>query len=164
MSSFRIRPRFRDIIVSDKDELERALCVALEQEKRFNFYYLPGHLCVKIHPVERNLWSPQLDLSFEQEGETVIIRGLYGPNPTLWALFFFGYVVIGILALFLGLWGYSMWMMGRDASILWSIPVLGLVALLLYIISQAGQKLGAQQLFDIHHFYEDFTRHRIKVR
>jgi uncharacterized membrane protein len=104
-----------------------------------------------------------LDLSFEQEGETVIVRGLYGPKPTLWVLFFFGYAIIGLLTLFLGIWGFSVWTLGGDASILWAIPGLGVAALILYLVSQAGQKLGAQQMFEIHHFYEGITKDRIIV-
>ncbi len=164
MSSFRIRPRFKHFIKTEKDELERTIREALTHEKQFVFYHLPDHICIKIHPSERHVWSPQLDLSFEQEGETVIVRGLYGPNPTLWALFFFGYVIIGLMSLFLGIWGLSVWMIGGSPSILWAIPGLALAALILYLFSQTGQKLGAQQLFDIHHFYEGITRHRIIVR
>jgi len=163
MSSFRIRPRFRHVIKTDKDELQRTISAALEQEKRFSFYHVPDYICVKILPSERHVWSPQLDLSFEQEGDTVIVRGLYGPNPTLWVLFFFGYVIIGLLTLFLGIWGLSVWMIGGDTTILWAIPGLGVAALLLYFFSQTGQKLSAQQLFDIHHFYEGITHDRIIV-
>ena len=163
MSSFRIRPRFKHIIKTDKDELERTISAALAQEKRFSFYQFPDHICIRINPGERHIWSPQLDLSFEQDGENVIVRGLYGPNPTVWVVFFYGYVITGLLSLFLGIWGFSAWSIGGNASILWAIPVLGIVALILYLISQAGQKLGAQQLFDIHHFYEGITHDRIIV-
>lgn len=163
MSSFRIRPRFKHFITADKEELERRISMALAQEKQFTYYHIPDHICIKIHPSERHIWSPQLDLSFEQEGETVIVRGLYGPNPTLWALFFFGYILLGLFAIFLGIWGLSVWMIGGDISILWGIPGLGLAAFLLYLFGQTGQKLGAQQLFDIHHFFETITTDRILV-
>ena len=163
MSSFRIRPRFKHFIKTNKDELEHTIRTALAQEKLFVFNHVPGHICIKIHPRESHVWSPQLDLSFEQEGETVIVRGLYGPKPTLWVLFFFGYAIIGLLTLFVGIWGFSVWTLGGDASILWVIPGLGVAALILYLVSQAGQKLGAQQMFEIHHFYEGITKDRIIV-
>ncbi len=163
MSSFRIRPRFKHFIRIDKNGLEHIILTALAQEKLFVFLHVPGHIFIKIHPSERHVWSPQLDLSFEQDGETVIVRGLYGPNPTLWALFFFGYAFIGLMALFLGIWGFSVWTLGREASVLWALPGLGVASLILYLVSQAGQKLGAQQMFEIHHFYEGITRDRIAV-
>ncbi|WOK09165.1 hypothetical protein RT717_11010 [Imperialibacter roseus] len=164
MSSFRIRPRFKHRVEAvQKHELESTICAALEQNKQFTFTHFPDHLYIKINPGQRHIWSPQLHLSFDQEGSDVTVRGLYGPNPTIWAFFFFGYVAIGILALFLGMWGASLWSLGRDASILWSIPGLFFVALSLYAFSQAGQKFGAQQMFDIHHFYESVAHDKVIV-
>ena len=164
MSSFRIRPRFKHFIRTDKEELEQSISAGLANEKLFVFQQIPGHVCIKIHPSERHVWSPQLDLSFEQEGDTVIVRGLYGPNPTLWVLFFFGYAIIGIVSLFLAIWGFSVWTLGGDTYFLWALPVLGVAAIILYLVSQTGQKLGAQQMFDIHHFYEGITKDRIVVQ
>ncbi len=164
MSSFRIRPRFKHLIRgTQKDELESAVCLALEHNEQFVFNYLPDHIYIKIHPDTRHIWSPQLHLSFEQGGNDVVVRGLYGPNPTVWGFFFLGYGAIGILSLFLGMWGASLWSLGKDASVLWGMPVLAALALGLYIISQAGQKLGAQQMFDIHHFYEDISHNKVIV-
>lgn len=164
MSSFKIRPRFKHIIPGKREEIERRLTDEVQRKKAsFVSNYLPGHLYIKIHPKEQHFWSPQLHLTFEQEEDRVIIRGLYGPNPTVWAIFFFGYVVLGILSLFLGMWGLTRWSLGMDASILWTIPVFGVIALILYFSAQAGQKLGAQQLFDIHHLYEDLMGDHVKI-
>ncbi|MEP5071509.1 MAG: GTP-binding protein [Crocinitomicaceae bacterium] len=125
--------------------------------------YLPGHIYVKIHPLRQHFWSPQLHLSLEQDADKVIIRGLYGPNPTVWAIFFFSYVALGILSLFLGMWGLTRWSLGMDHAILWAIPVFAVIAVILYLSAQAGQKLGAQQMFDIHHFYEAIAEDRIEI-
>ncbi|MEQ8530822.1 MAG: hypothetical protein RIB86_03175 [Imperialibacter sp.] len=164
MSSFRIRPRFKHRIENtQKEELEVTIRTAPELGKQFTCTHLPDHLYIRIHPSERHIWSPQLHLSFDQEGNDVTVRGLYGPNPTIWAFFFFGYVATGILSLFVGIWGASLWSLGKDASVLWGIPVLAALAVGLYLFSQAGQKLGAQQMFDIHHFYEDITRDKVIV-
>lgn len=163
MSSFRIRPRFKHFIKADKDELEHAINTALSHEKQFDFHHIPDHICIKIHPNERHMWSPQLDISFEPEGDTVIVRGLYGPNPTLWALFFFGYVVIGIATMAIVLWGFSVKSIGLETNVFWGIPALAIAAVVLYMVSQTGQKLGAQQMFDIHHFYERVTKDRVVV-
>ncbi len=164
MSSFRIRPRFKHLIEGNqKDVLEYQIRTALEQEKQFTCTHLPDHMYIRIHPSERHFWSPQLHLSFEQDEENVLVRGLYGPNPTVWAFFFFGYVAVGLLSLFLLMWGASLWSLGKDASILWGLPVLGGLAIGLYLFSQAGQKFGAQQMFDIHHFYETIIHTKVIV-
>jgi len=161
MSSFRIRPRFKHLINERQHDLEQRICLALQEEKQFIYSHLPGHLYIKIHPAHQHFWSPQLHLTLEEQEEQVLVRGLYGPNPTVWAIFFFGYIIIGLLALFLGMYGLSLWSLGKDVSILWSIPALGVLALILYLASQAGQKFAAQQMFDIHHFYERVTKDKV---
>ena len=163
MSSLRIRPRFKHLILANQEELEKQLCAALEQKELFTFSHLPGHLYIRIRSPHQHFWSPQLHLSFEQAAENVEVRGLYGPNPTLWTIFFLTYGALGMLSLFAAAWGFSLWSLGKDASILWAVPLLVGLALLLYLASQVGQKLGAQQMFDIHHFYEDITQDKIVV-
>lgn len=164
MSSFKIRPRFKQVIPGNKEEIEQKLVNEIKKsDSSFAHSYLPGHIYIRIHPKQQHFWSPQLHLSFEQEKDDVIIRGLYGPNPTVWAIFFFGYVALGILTLFIGMWGLTKWSLGLDSSILWAIPVFAAIALTLYISAQAGQKLGAQQLFDIHHLYEEIIGDHVIV-
>lgn len=127
---------------------------------------LPTFIVVNIHPKEVHFWSPQLSISFEaddEDGSFTIIRGLYGPNPTVWAFFFYGYVALGILATFLGMYGFSLYSLGHDAKILWALPVLAVVALALYFVAQFGQKIGAEQMFTLHHFFEDSVGHRIHI-
>ena len=163
MSSLRIRPRFKHSMQIAQDELENAICGALENHEQFTFHYLPGHIYIKVAPKHRHFWSPQLHLSIEPDEDRVILRGLYGPNPSLWAVFFFGYVILGLLATVIGVWGFSLWSLGKSSSILWAIPAIGVIAITLYIAGQIGQKLGAQQMFDIHHFYEKLTKDKIVV-
>ena len=165
MSSFKIRPRFKHFYKGTKQGLEEKILKSLDGRDQFIHNHLPGHIYIKIHPKHQHFWSPQLHLTFEQseDEDNVIVRGLYGPNPTVWAIFFFGYIVLGILSLFLGMWGLTRWSLGLNSTILWAIPVFAVIALILYISAQAGQKMGAQQMFDIHHFYEELSGDRIKV-
>lgn len=163
MSSFGIRPRFKHLQKGELSQIEQKILGELEDENQFTVIRLSGHLHIKIHPDEQHFWSPQLDLSFEQEEENVIIRGLYGPRPTIWAIFFFGYIVLGILTLFVGMWGLTRWSLGMSSMVLWIIPVLALLAAVMYFMAQTGQKLGAQQMFDIHHFYERTIGEKIGI-
>ena len=163
MSSFRIRPRFKHQIEGDQEKLEEKIQQAVSHEPHFISTHLPGHLYIKIDPQKQHFWSPQLHLSFEQKDDIVIVRGLYGPNPTLWAVFFFGYVSLAILSMFIGMWGLSRWSLGMSSTVLWTIPVFAIITLIMYLSAQAGQKLGAQQMFDIHHFYEEIAGNRIVV-
>ncbi|MEQ8924651.1 MAG: hypothetical protein RLO81_02495 [Fulvivirga sp.] len=163
MSSFRIRPRFKHKISLKKEELESRIIEQLKTQKQLSSHYLPGHIYIKINSALQHFWSPQLHLSFDVEEDKTIVRGLYGPNPTVWAIFFFGYVILGLMACFVAVWGFSVWSLGKDADILWALPVIGLIALIMYLASQFGQKMAAQQMFDIHHFYESITKDKVEV-
>lgn len=167
MSSIHIRPRFKDRYRMPPEEVVRLIqehmatldcgCSAIVRK---NFIIL------RIRPDERHFWSPQLHLSFEvdeEDGSFTIIRGLYGPNPTVWAFFTYGYAALGILATFLGMYGFSKYSLGQDHTVLWSLPVLAVLALILYIIAQIGQKIGAEQMFTLHHFFQDSVGHRVHL-
>ncbi len=156
MSSFRIRPRFKQLTKEPSKHLQDRLIEKLENGvAKFVATSVQDHITLTIPSVEKHFWSPQLSLSFEETEEGTIIRGLYGPNPTVWAVFFFGYVSVGILALFGLMAGSSQLMLGQEAPVLWSLPACGIVAIILYFVAQTGQKMGAEQMFRLHHFYED---------
>lgn len=163
MSSFRIRPRFKHELTGEQDEIEAHILESAQKSDLFKVSHLKGHIYIKMHPSRQHLWSPQLHLTFEEADDQVVVRGLYGPNPTLWAIFFFGYTALGLLSLFIGMWGLSRHSLGMSSHMLWLIPLFGLLALGLYISAQAGQKLGAQDMFDMHHLYEEAVRGKVKV-
>ena len=125
--------------------------------------FVQGHVDIKIPVAERHYWSPQLHISTEQTDDGTIIRGLYGPNPTVWGLFFFGYLTVGVLSFFAAFWGFSQLTLGHDARILWALPVLAVVALVLYLIAQMGQKIGADQMFRLHYFYEEIFHDKVPI-
>ena len=166
MTSIRIRPRFKDtysITPADVEQLVRnrlkdrdCPCIAK---------IIPGFIVLHVLPKDQHFWSPQLSLSFEKDekSDKTIIRGLYGPNPTVWAIFTFGYGAVSILAFFLGFYGFSQYSLGQEASVLWSLPVLALAAAMLYLVAQFGQKLGVEQTFTLHHFFEESVGHRIHI-
>jgi hypothetical protein len=166
MTSIRIRPRFKDTYSLTPRELEELVRAKVkEPDCPCTAKIIPGFINLRILEKEQHFWSPQLSLSFEldEEGEKTIIRGLYGPNPTVWAIFTFGYGAISILALFLGFYGFSQFSLGQDSSILWSLPILGVAAIILYLVAQFGQKLGVEQTFTLHHFFEELVGHRIHL-
>ena len=134
-----------------------------EKEDGFTGVVIPDHIIIKVYQNYRHAWSPQLILSLEGKDKGTLIRGLYGPNPTIWAAFFFGYAILGIIALFTGMIGLSQWYLGLDAVWLLAVPICAIAAIILYLIAQTGQKIGAQQMFDLHHFYEETIRDKVLI-
>lgn len=166
MSSFRIRPRFKEQLSLTKDSFKNKINESLENSSDCVGLISETYCVLKIPTSERHYWSPQLTITIEEEegqNDHITVRGLYGPKPSVWAVFFMSYAALGVLALFAGVYGLSQLMLEKPAPILWLIPAFGLVALVLYLIAQGGQKIGAEQMFRLHHFYEDTMKHHVKI-
>lgn len=163
MSSFRIRPRFKEALPLEAEQYCQQLKSAIDESEAFTGMVSENYATIKIPASERHFWSPQLTLSIDKEDKGVLIRGLYGPKPSVWAAFFMGYAAIGVLILFVGVYGLSQIMLDKAAPILWAIPILAAIALILYIVAQGGQKIGAEQMFRIHHFYEGIFKDKVAI-
>ena len=164
MTSLRIRPRFNQVVGEPAEKIEAKIRLKLEEsQNECTGRIIPGYIVLEIPPSERHYWSPQLSISLEEHEEGTLIRGLYGPNPTVWAMFTFGYSAIGILALFAAIIGFSNLSLGLEAPVLWVLPVLGGIALILYFVAQTGQKIGVEQTFTIHHFYEEAIGEKVSI-
>ncbi len=165
MSSLRIRPRFKEKVVGSAENYVISIKKALDQNAEFTGLTSENYCVIKIRPEERHYWSPQLTLTLEELSKDELeVRGLYGPKPSVWAVFFMSYAALGVLALFAGVFGLSQVMLEKPAPILWAIPVMAVIALVLYLSAQAGQKVGAEQMFRIHHFYEQVIKHRVALK
>lgn len=164
MTSFRVRPRFKQLSPFSKEELIQRLeekvasCPTCIEGK-----LMPTHGLLRIKPEDQHFWSPQLAISFESTPEGTIIRGMYGPHPTVWSLFVLGYALLGISFFFVALVGFARMSLALSYGIIWVLPVILLLYLVMYLLSQTGQKIGAEQTFLIHHFYEDAIGEKIAI-
>lgn len=164
MSSFRFRPRFKHLVAKSINEVETEILASLTTtEEVYTVGFVQGHTHLLIPIQERHFWSPQLHLSTEATANGTIIRGLYGPNPTVWGLFFFGYITLGMAFFFTSLLGLTKWSLGQSANFLWLLPIIAGVAIALYFVAQMGQKVGAEQMYRLHHFYEGIFQDKVKL-
>ena len=164
MTSFRIRPKFEVPVEKKSEEIVRILEHSLElSEHPFDSVEFPGHYILRIKKENQHYWSPQLNLIFEDDDTGCLILGRYEPHPNVWTLFLLLYLAIAILILFISILGLTRINLGMEAKILWILPVLGVMALGMYLVSQIGQKLGAEETFDIHHFVETSLEMKIHI-
>lgn len=164
MSSFRIRPRFKLQVNFGIDKVQSKIEKSLNKaENQCNANINNTFITLSLPEKDIQYWSPQLRLMMEENEKGTLIRGLYGPKPSIWALFFYCYAAIGILAFFGGLYGLVQLSLDMPAPILWLLPVLAICAVLLYLFSQTGQKIGAQQMFTLHSFFESAIQTKVKV-
>lgn len=162
MASFKIRPRFEITITEDPDTIYHKFVEEKKHQKcDCVIDAVPGHIVIKVNQKDRHFWSPQLTLNIEENGFGSKINGLYGPNGNVWTLFAGSYFACGILITFISIIGFSNRNLGMEAPILWALPFLFGVVILLYIGSQMGQKLGAEQMFDLHHTAQEVLGEKI---
>jgi len=166
MSSFRVRPRFVQTVPLTPSEIEDRVASALGERchgcelKRF-----PGYLTLRIPEKEQHFWSPQLTLSLDptEEGGTTI-SGIYGPKTNVWSMFLYGYLSVGTLATFTGIFGIAQWVVGAKAWGLLPFGIFLALAIALYLLAQFGQKLGARQTYTLHLAYEAAVGETVEIR
>jgi len=164
MTSFRVRPRFNQIINMEPDQIKDLIRSALDTSKLpITAIYLPNQITLRIIASEKHYWSPQLNLTLEKYQDGTRIRGLYGPNPSVWAIFFFSYSALGIIGLFAGMVILSQYTLKMDTPFWWVVPLTMVLGGVLYIIAQTGQKIGAEQMFTLHHFYEETLGKKVPI-
>ena len=92
MTSIRIRPRFKaESDVSPEKIQSEVRDQVNKPTSPCNGVFITDFITLKIKPKDLHFWSPQLTLSFSEEEGKTIIRGLYGPNPTIWTIIALGY-------------------------------------------------------------------------
>jgi hypothetical protein len=167
MSSFRIRPRFRHVLPGDDPAAVQARIVERLRvgEGRCEIRSYPGYVNLRIPEADQHLWSPQLNLGFESdEHGGTLIRGTYGPGTNCWAMFLYGYLFTGFLGIISALLAFTQWTLGDRPWALWVLAGAASGAAGLYVLAQTGQKLGAQQTFQLHQAYEAAAGEPVPVR
>jgi hypothetical protein len=160
---FRVRPRFKVHASLSIEALAESIGNALQKVNSTctgQVHVMGG--TISIPDDQRHYWSPQLSFSFEEVEDGTVVRGLFGPRPTVWGLFVFFYSVIGIGILIIATIGLSKISLDKSGDILWWVPVLTVVFLSLYLVSYFGQKLGRKQMITLFRFFEEATGLRLQ--
>ncbi|MBK9510810.1 MAG: hypothetical protein IPO04_15805 [Cytophagaceae bacterium] len=164
MTSFRVRPKFR--ITCDCPP--KLLVDRINNNLEGNQDIIEGKVFVthglfRIVPGHQHFWSPQLSVSFEESEGKTIVRGMYGPHPTVWAVFLFGYAILGLALFWTLLVGLVKMSLHQESQILWATPFILGGFVTIWFIAQFGQKVGVEQTFQIHHFFEDVIGQSIHI-
>lgn len=156
LPNYQIRPRFKINLPKSPAQIFDELGEALSTNE-IGIYgiLIEGHATLSLPKKEQHYWSPQLSLSFEAIDGGSLLRGMYSPRPEVWTMFVLFYSVIGFAMLVILVVGYSNWSLGQSAQVLWSVPVLLMVFLSLYLVSYFGQRRGKSQMISLHSFIED---------
>jgi len=164
MSSFRLRPQFTVHLPGGVDEVRHQLAEGMKQHgEHFDVKSFPGYLSLRVPESEQHYWSPQLQLSLDAADDGTQITGIYGPNTNMWASFLYGYLFVGSVGLFSGLFGACQLCIGDHPWGLWVFALMLAAAAGLYLSAQMGQKLGARQTFELHQVVEAAVGRTIEI-
>lgn len=153
--SLRSRPRFRRYLKAKPEAVLLSFDQKIKANARLTGSVATHHVSIRVLKEAEHFWSPQLGLEVEEHTEGALIRGLYGPKPSLWTMFMFFYAVFGVGTLAMLFWGLSQWQIGQYAWALWFLPGGILTLGGIYLLTQFGQKLGYEQMDQIHELFKE---------
>jgi hypothetical protein len=155
--TIRLRLRFyKDVketvdVVRQKFLDYKAIC-----PKEYWIKVIDNHIFLHIVGEKKHYYSPHLHLELEEHNESgTHIRGLFGPDQTLWTLFMFlHFVVAGIFTTF-GIMAYTNYIIKKPLlmdGILMFLMVI--VWFLLYVIAKQIRESGNDQMNELEELFE----------
>ncbi|MGB0896086.1 MAG: GTP-binding protein [Flavobacteriaceae bacterium] len=119
-----------------------------------------NHVFIRQPKSEQQFSSPQLHLEIlPLDEQHCTIKGLFGPNPTIWTLFMFLHFVIVMLFLGNSIWMYTNWNLNRPViaqSVIYALLIIAWFTL--YAIGQMNKKKNIPTMLNQHHFMRDTLR------
>ncbi|MEM6316646.1 MAG: hypothetical protein AAF960_03195 [Bacteroidota bacterium] len=151
-----IRPRFRFTHPLPPNQIINDITQALQANATtVKGTVVAPHITLRIPLAERHYWSPQLDLVIEKRDEGSLVRGLFGPSPSVWFMYVFFYSVLGFVSLMVSIIGFSQLNLGLSAKILWILPIVLVLFLLTYSTARMGQRLGNAEMKLLYKFAQE---------
>lgn len=150
-----LRPRFSlEVNKSLEEIIEILKRELLTSGNKFKSKITDHHIFIDIGDKDNHFWSPQLHIEIIAiDKKSSVVKGLFGPKPSVWTFFMFLHFVLGISFLsFISMLyvNYSL-----DKSLL--LPLLLTIILpilwfLLYFIGRLGRDFGRKQMKELHDF------------
>ena len=108
-NSIALRPTFsEDAPQSMQQILEKAATIKQEVKDDFIIKISDHHLFIFITHAHRKYYSPHLHVELtENDDKTTNVRGLYGPDQTVWTFFMFLHFIIAGVFLVFAMMAYS---------------------------------------------------------
>ena len=121
----------------------------------FNMKLCDDHIWIYIIGSKKEYWSPHLHLEFEaKEEDKTHIRGMFGPDQTLWTLFMFLHFVVGGVFIIFGMIAYSNYTLNQSySSNVIVMLLMTIVWVLLYVIARQIRSNGNGQMHELEQLF-----------
>ncbi len=148
-----LRPRFfMDLEIPSEKALK-----AFEEKgktcKDFKISRIDHHVFIRIPKKDQHFWSPQLHLEIYNVDEQPKLKGLFGPNPTVWTFFMFAHFIVVTSFIGVGIWMYVNMSLGNDY--LYAIIAMVLLFIswfVLYFAGRLGREAGKKEMYALYEF------------
>ncbi|WP_367754972.1 hypothetical protein [Flavobacterium sp. WC2430] len=145
-----------------KDSKENSSSILLKFENyskmksdNFTIKTSDNHIWLDIVPAKRKYWTPHLHLELEPKSDSEThIRGLYGPDPTLWTFFMFlHFIIAGIFLIFCAI-AYSDYILKNSITLdLIIITLMTFFWFFLYYLAKSIRKKGHPQMNELENYF-----------
>lgn len=155
-----LRPRFKFEKNQNNEYLLGLFDKAKKEQDNFIVSRIDNHVFLKLPKNKQHFWSPQLHLEIDEIDEnSSTIRGLFGPNPTVWTMFMFFHFIVAGLFIGFGVWAYTNWALKTSYALQISLMFfMVIIWIALYVIGQMGKKAGMEEMHLLHGFMRDTLR------
>lgn len=147
MTSFAVRPRFS--LQSDLEAgqiIQRLEAYSNQVNEQIDTTVVGNHANLRFTEPYQHYWSPHLNLEIIEREEKTVIRGLFGPSPKVWTMFFFFYSGLAFLACIGLLFGGVQWSLNLEPSGFWLMFGALALELVTYLVARTGQNLAEEQM------------------
>ena len=151
-----LKPRFKMSVEDDPTVvIEKFKSAFMLGGSQFIGKVVDHHIIIDMAESTQHFWSPQLHVEVEaNEEEITIVKGLFGPKPTVWSLFMFVHFAVALAFIVFLVIAYSRWSLGQAYStavfICGSMPI---VWFILYFFARIGIKKGRDQMRQLHNYF-----------
>lgn len=148
-----LRPRFQMELEQSCPQIVKRFTEVKKTQSKFKISCVDDHIFIKLPNKDQHFWSPQLHLELSETLEDKCeLHGFFGPNPTVWTMFIFFHVAVGILFMVDLIWMYTRYNLDNSIGLQIGISIaLVILWVLLYIAGRIGKKkgkLGMRELYD----------------
>lgn len=149
-----LRPRFHMELEKPCSQLLKKFSEVKESQNRFIVSCVDDHIFIKLPNNQQHFWSPQLHLELSETKENkCTLNGFFGPNPTVWTMFMFFHVAVGILFMVNATWLYSNYNLENPIILQIGIGInLVIIWILLYFAGALGKKKGKPGMRELYDF------------
>lgn len=157
MAAHLVRPRFEIEFVSSPDEVMAEIRNRLPDCPHCTGMSVGRHAELFVPDSERRVWSPWLSVTAHENDGGTALTGRFAPHPSIWTFYLFCSFGLGFALLVGTTWGYAQWATEKTPWALLSFPAVIISGIGLYLVSQLGQRLSADQMDHLRNAVTELT-------